>query len=428
MYLEISDVFAREVLDSRGNPTIEEEVRLDDGASGIAIVPSGASTGSFEALELRDGEARYMGKGVQRAARNVGEKLAPRLYGMDAYSQALIDMLMIDWDGTSNKSNFGANAILGVSMAIARASADSLDMPLYRYLGGSNAKVLPVPLMNVINGGQHADNNLDIQEFMIVPAGFPTFSEALRAGAEIFFHLKKLLKNEKHATSVGDEGGFAPNLKSNEEAIAIIVKAIETARYKPGKQVFIALDCAASSFFKKQTQSYTIDGASLSSDELLRYYGKLIQNYPILSIEDAFDEEDWDGFAKFQKEYGSRVQNVGDDLYVTNISRLKKGVELGATNSILIKLNQIGTLTETMDAIQYAKEHRMTSVISHRSGETEDTFIADLAVATNAGQIKTGSLSRSERIAKYNRLLRIEEELDDAAVFNGLDSFYSIKR
>ncbi|HNW46529.1 MAG TPA: phosphopyruvate hydratase [Thermotogota bacterium] len=428
MYLEISDVFAREVLDSRGNPTIEVEVRLDDGASGIAIVPSGASTGSFEALELRDGEARYMGKGVQRAARNVGEKLAPRLYGMDAYSQALIDMLMIDWDGTSNKSNFGANAILGVSMAIARASADSLDMPLYRYLGGSNAKVLPVPLMNVINGGQHADNNLDIQEFMIVPAGFPTFSEALRAGAEIFFHLKKLLKNEKHATSVGDEGGFAPNLKSNEEAIAIIVKAIETARYKPGKQVFIALDCAASSFFKKQTQSYTIDGASLSSDELLRYYGKLIQNYPILSIEDAFDEEDWDGFAKFQKEYGSRVQNVGDDLYVTNISRLKKGVELGATNSILIKLNQIGTLTETMDAIQYAKEHRMTSVISHRSGETEDTFIADLAVATNAGQIKTGSLSRSERIAKYNRLLRIEEELDDAAVFNGLDSFYSIKR
>jgi len=313
-------------------------------------------------------------------------------------------------------------------MAIARASADSLDMPLYRYLGGSNAKVLPVPLMNVINGGQHADNNLDIQEFMIVPAGFPTFSEALRAGAEIFFHLKKLLKNEKHATSVGDEGGFAPNLKSNEEAIAIIVKAIEIARYKPGKQVFIALDCAASSFFKKQTQSYTIDGASLSSDELLRYYGKLIQNYPILSIEDAFDEEDWDGFAKFQKEYGSRVQNVGDDLYVTNISRLKKGVELGATNSILIKLNQIGTLTETMDAIQYAKEHRMTSVISHRSGETEDTFIADLAVATNAGQIKTGSLSRSERIAKYNRLLRIEEELDDAAVFNGLDSFYSIKR
>jgi len=428
MYLEISDVFAREVLDSRGNPTIEVEVRLDDGASGIAIVPSGASTGSFEALELRDGEARYMGKGFQRAARNVGEKLAPRLYGMDAYSQALIDMLMIDWDGTSNKSNFGANAILGVSMAIARASADSLDMPLYRYLGGSNAKVLPVPLMNVINGGQHADNNLDIQEFMIVPAGFPTFSEALRAGAEIFFHLKKLLKNEKHATSVGDEGGFAPNLKSNEEAIAIIVKAIETARYKPGKQVFIALDCAASSFFKKQTQSYTIDGASLSSDELLRYYGKLIQNYPILSIEDAFDEEDWDGFAKFQKEYGSRVQNVGDDLYVTNISRLKKGVELGATNSILIKLNQIGTLTETMDAIQYAKEHRMTSVISHRSGETEDTFIADLAVATNAGQIKTGSLSRSERIAKYNRLLRIEEELDDAAVFNGLDSFYSIKR
>lgn len=428
MYLEISDVFAREVLDSRGNPTIEVEVRLDDGASGIAIVPSGASTGSFEALELRDGEARYMGKGVQRAARNVGEKLAPRLYGMDAYSQALIDMLMIDWDGTSNKSNFGANAIVGVSMAIARASADSLDMPLYRYLGGSNAKVLPVPLMNVINGGQHADNNLDIQEFMIVPAGFPTFSEALRAGAEIFFHLKKLLKNEKHATSVGDEGGFAPNLKSNEEAIAIIVKAIETARYKPGKQVFIALDCAASSFFKKQTQSYTIDGASLSSDELLRYYGKLIQNYPILSIEDAFDEEDWDGFAKFQKEYGSRVQNVGDDLYVTNISRLKKGVELGATNSILIKLNQIGTLTETMDAIQYAKEHRMTSVISHRSGETEDTFIADLAVATNAGQIKTGSLSRSERIAKYNRLLRIEEELDDAAVFNGLDSFYSIKR
>jgi len=428
MYLEISDVFAREVLDSRGNPTIEVEVRLDDGASGIAIVPSGASTGSFEALELRDGEARYMGKGVQRAARNVGEKLAPRLYGMDAYSQALIDMLMIDWDGTSNKSNFGANAILGVSMAIARASADSLDMPLYRYLGGSNAKVLPVPLMNVINGGQHADNNLDIQEFMIVPAGFPTFSEALRAGAEIFFHLKKLLKNEKHATSVGDEGGFAPNLKSNEEAIAIIVKAIEIARYKPGKQVFIALDCAASSFFKKQTQSYTIDGASLSSDELLRYYGKLIQNYPILSIEDAFDEEDWDGFAKFQKEYGSRVQNVGDDLYVTNISRLKKGVELGATNSILIKLNQIGTLTETMDAIQYAKEHRMTSVISHRSGETEDTFIADLAVATNAGQIKTGSLSRSERIAKYNRLLRIEEELDDAAVFNGLDSFYSIKR
>ncbi len=428
MYLEIFDVIAREVLDSRGNPTVEVDVHLEDGAVGTAIVPSGASTGTFEALELRDNEERFLGKGVQKAVKNVNELLAPKLIGLDVFNQTFIDQLMIELDATGNKSKFGANAILGVSMAVARAAANALDMPLYKYLGGSNAKVLPVPLMNVINGGQHADNNLDIQEYKIIPAGFCCFSCALRAGAEIFHNLKKLLKKDHFITSVGDEGGFAPNLKSNEEGIAVIVKAIEAAGYKPGEQVFIGLDCAASSFYNKEARSYSVDGKSLSSEELLQYYGSLIRKYPILSIEDGFDEEDWEGFANFQKEFGKEVQNIGDDIYVTNIDRLKKGIELSATNSILIKLNQIGSVTETMDTIQYAKEHGMTNVISHRSGETEDTFIADLAVATNAGQIKTGSLSRSERIAKYNRLLRIEEELGDAAVFNGIDSFYSIKR
>jgi len=428
MYLEIYDVIAREVLDSRGNPTVEVDVHLEDGSIGTAIVPSGASTGTFEALELRDNEERFLGKGVQKAVKNVNEMLAPKLIGLDVFNQTFIDHMMIELDATGNKSKFGANAILGVSMAVARAAANALDIPLYKYLGGSNAKVLPVPLMNVINGGQHADNNLDIKEVKIIPAGCCCFSNALRAGVEILHHLKKLLKKDRFITSVGDEGGFAPNLKSNEEGIAVIVKSIEAAGYKPGEQVFIGLDCAASSFYTKETRAYSIDGQSLSSDELLDYYGKLIQKYPILSIEDGFDEDDWNGFAKFQKEYGKTVQNIGDDLYVTNINRLKKGIELTATNSILIKLNQIGSVTETMDTIQYAKEHGITNVISHRSGETEDTFIADLAVATNAGQIKTGSLSRSERIAKYNRLLRIEEELGDAAVFNGINSFYSIKR
>jgi enolase len=428
MYLEIYDVISREVLDSRGNPTVEVEIHLEDGSVGSAIVPSGASTGTFEALELRDNEERFLGKGVQKAVKNVNEMLAPKLIGLDVFNQSFIDHMMIELDATGNKSKFGANAILGVSMAAARAAANALDIPLYKYLGGSNAKVLPVPLMNIINGGQHADNNLDIQEFMIIPAGFCCFGSALRAGVEIFHNLKKLLKKAHFVTSVGDEGGFAPNLSSNEEGISMIVKAIESAGYKPGEQVFIGLDCAASSFYNEETKHYSIDGKSLSSEELLNYYGSLIHKYPILSIEDGFAEEDWNGFSMFQKEYGKSVQNVGDDLYVTNIARLKKGVELGASNSILIKLNQIGSVTETMDTIQYAKEHGMTNVISHRSGETEDTFIADLAVATNAGQIKTGSLSRSERIAKYNRLLRIEEELGDSAIFKGVDTFYSIKK
>lgn len=428
MYNEIMDVKAREVLDSRGNPTVEVEVYLEDGTVASAIVPSGASTGKFEALELRDKDKRYLGKGVLKAVKNVNEIIAPKIMGMNAYDQVAIDSVLIDLDGTENKSKLGANAILGVSMAVARAAAESLYLPLYKYLGGPNAKVLPVPFMNVINGGKHADNNLDIQEFMIVPAGFSKFSEALRCGVEVFHTLKKILHDAGHVTSVGDEGGFAPNLSSNEEAIKVLIEAIQKAGYEPGKDVFIALDCAASSFYDSDKKKYLIDGTEKSSDELLEYYKKLVDRYPIISIEDPFDEEDWDAFAKLTDQIGERVQIVGDDIYVTNIKRLQKGVQMKTTNSILIKLNQIGTVTETLDVIEFAKENHMTCIISHRSGETEDTFIADLAVATNSGMIKTGSLSRSERIAKYNRLLRIEEELGGAALYKGLGSFYSIKR
>lgn len=429
MYAEIIDIRAREVLDSRGNPTVETEVILDDGSVGRAIVPSGASTGKFEALELRDkDEKRYKGKGVLKAVRNVNEIIAPKLIGMNVFQQAEIDRQMLELDGTENKSKLGANAILSVSMAVARAAANYLGIPLYRYIGGVNSKVLPVPFMNVINGGKHADNNLDIQEFMIVPVGFDSFKEALRCGAEIFHTLKKLLHDEGHVTSVGDEGGFAPNLSSNEEAIKVLLKSIEKAGYKPGKDVFIALDCAASSFYDEEKKVYFIDNDEKSSEALLGYYEELVAKYPIVSIEDPFAEEDWEAFVKLTERIGDKVQIVGDDLYVTNINRLKKGIEMKATNSILIKLNQIGTVTETLDTIEYAKTRGLTCIISHRSGETEDTFIADLAVGTNSGMIKTGSLSRSERIAKYNRLLRIEEELGNVGEFKGLGSFYSIKR
>ncbi|WP_041083189.1 phosphopyruvate hydratase [Thermotoga profunda] len=427
MYNEIVDIKAREVLDSRGNPTVEVEVFLEDGTTASAMVPSGASTGKFEALELRDKGSRYLGKGVLNAVKNVNETIAPKVIGMNVYDQVAIDKTMIELDGTENKSKLGANAILGVSMAVARAAATSLYLPLYRYLGGPNAKVLPVPFMNVINGGKHADNSLDIQEFMIVPAGAPSFAEALRYGAEVFHNLKKILHNMGHVTSVGDEGGFAPNLSSNEEAIKVLIEAIKTAGYTPGKDIFIALDSAASSFYNSDTKTYSIDKSQKTSDELIDYYVYLVQKYPIISLEDPLDEEDWEGFAKLTAKIGNRVQIVGDDIYVTNINRLKKGVENKASNSILIKLNQIGTVTETLDTIEYAKQHGMTCVVSHRSGETEDTFIADLTVATNSGMIKTGSLSRSERIAKYNRLLRIEEELDFASQYKGLAAFYSIK-
>ncbi|MBO8161276.1 MAG: phosphopyruvate hydratase [Thermosipho sp. (in: Bacteria)] len=429
MYIEIIDIRAREVLDSRGNPTVEVEVMLEDGSIGRAIVPSGASTGKFEALELRDGDkSRYLGKGVLKAVENVNEVLAPRLIGLNAYDQVMLDKTMLEIDGSENKNNVGANAILGVSMAVARAAANSLDLPLYKYLGGVNAKVLPVPFMNVINGGAHADNSLDIQEFMIVPAGASSFKEALRYGAETFHALKKLLKESGHVTAVGDEGGFAPNLKNNEEAIQILIQAIKNAGYEPGKDIFIALDVAASEFYNEETGKYHIDGVDKTADELIEYYEGLIDKYPIISIEDPFDQEDWEAYSKFNENVGNKIQIVGDDLYVTNVKRLQKGIELKATNSILIKLNQIGSVTETLNAIEMAKTNNMTNVISHRSGETEDTFIADLAVATNAGMIKTGSLSRSERIAKYNQLLRIEEELGDAAEYRGLSAFYSIKK
>ncbi len=428
MYLEIYDVMAREVLDSRGNPTVEVEVYLEDDTMGTAIVPSGASTGQFEALEMRDKDDRYMGKGVQKAVKNVNDIIAPKLIGLNVFDQTFIDKVMLDLDGTDNKEKLGANAILGVSMAVSRAAAAALGIPLYKYLGGANAKTIPVPMMNIINGGQHADNSLDIQEFMIMPAGFCCFKEALRAGAEIFHNLKSILKAQGNITSVGDEGGFAPNLGSNEEGIAVIIKAIEKAGYLPGEQVLIAMDCAASEFYNRENKTYHVDGKDMTSDELLNYYEMLVSKYPIISIEDPFDEEDWEAFAKMESSLGDKVQIVGDDLYVTNKKRLEKGVELQASNAILIKLNQIGSVTETLDTIEYAKINNMTNVVSHRSGESEDTYIADLAVATNAGQIKTGSLSRTDRIAKYNRLLRIEEELGECAVFKGKDTYYSINK
>ncbi len=414
----IAEINAREILDSRGRPTIEAEVVLDCGAYGIAQVPSGASTGSFEAHELRDDDAsRYGGKGVLKAVENVIAEIQSELIGLDALNQSEIDQVMIDLDGSPNKTNLGANAILGVSLATAKAAASSLDLPLYRYLGGPLSNLLPVPLMNVINGGSHADNNVDIQEFMIVPHGAPTFREALRCGAEVFEALSKVLKSKNLLTGVGDEGGFAPNLGSNQEALELLISAIEKAGYKPGAEVSLALDVAASEFYKDG--QYTYDGTAHSPAELIDYMAGLVSRYPIVSIEDPLYEDDWASWQLMTAKLGDKVQIVGDDLFVTNITRLRQGIEQKAANTILIKLNQIGSLTETLQTIDLATRNRFKSIISHRSGETEDTTIADLAVATRAGQIKTGSLCRSERVAKYNRLLRIEDELGDFAVYAG---------
>ncbi len=422
----IVDVMAREILDSRGNPTVEVDVYLEDGVLGRAAVPSGASTGEHEAIELRDNdEDRYGGKGVLTAVNNVNEAIVEELIGEDATDQAFIDGLLLELDGTMNKEKLGANAILGVSMAIAKAAANFLDLPLYQYIGGVNAKTLPVPMMNILNGGAHADNNVDLQEFMVVPAGASTFSEALRMGAEVFHALKRVLSDKGLNTSVGDEGGFAPNLASNEEALQVIMKAIEIAGYKPGEQIFIAMDAAASEFYDKEKKVYNLasENKLLSSDEMVAFFGDLLTRYPIVSIEDGLDENDWEGWKHQTQELGSKVQLVGDDLLVTNTERLGRAIDEKIANSILIKVNQIGTLTETLDAIEMAKCAAYTSVISHRSGETEDNTIADIAVATNAGQIKTGSASRSDRIAKYNQLLRIEELLGDTAVYPGTSIF-----
>ncbi len=422
---EIIDVHAREILDSRGIPTVEVEVMLQSGAMGKAAVPSGASTGQREALELRDGDKRFKGKGVRNAVNNVIDEIAPRLVGTESTDQVYVDETLLELDGTDNKGGLGANAILGVSLAVCKASAEEAALPLYRYIGGTNAKVLPVPMMNIINGGAHADNNLDIQEFMIMPAGLESFSEALRAGSEIFQTLKSILKDKGLCSSVGDEGGFAPQLKSNEEALALILHAIESAGYKAGKDIFLALDCAASEFHKGN--KYHFEGEDRSASDMVSYYSTLIKDYPVISIEDGLGEDDWDGWKELTDSLGEKVQIVGDDIFVTNTKILRDGIDKGIANSILIKLNQIGSLTETLDAIEMAKQAGYTSVISHRSGETEDTTIADLAVACNTGQIKTGSLARSERIAKYNRLLAIEEELQESALYNGLASLYNIK-
>ncbi len=425
----IEQIWAREIMDSRGNPTIEAEVVLEDGTTGRAAVPSGASTGENEAVELRDGDKlRYLGLGVLKAVENVNDKINRELEGLDALDQTLIDQTMIDMDGTENKSKLGANAILAASLANARAAAAFLEMPLYRYIGGANAKTLPVPMMNILNGGAHADNNVDFQEFMVLPVGADSFTEALRMGAEIFHNLKSVLKSRGYSTGVGDEGGFAPNLKSNEEAVETILEAIDKAGYKAGDNVMLALDPAASEFY--QDGQYVFkksDKRGLSSEEMAAYWTDWCNKYPIISIEDGMAQNDWDGWKNLMDSVGKRVQLVGDDLFVTNTKFLQKGIDENAANSILIKVNQIGTLTETLDAVELARTHNMTAVISHRSGETEDTFIADLAVATNAGQIKTGSLCRSDRIAKYNQLLRIEEDLGDSAKYPGRKAFYQLK-
>ena len=420
----IINVFAREILDSRGNPTVECEVTLESGAFGRAAVPSGASTGEHEALELRDGGDRYMGKGVLKAVQNINEVIAPRLVGEDALDQAYIDMMMLDLDGTENKDVLGANAILGVSMATARAAADFYEMPLYQYLGGANARVLPVPMMNILNGGSHADNNVDLQEFMIYPCGAKSFSEALQMGVEVFHNLKSVLKEKGLNTAVGDEGGFAPNLGSNEEAIQVILEAAKRTKYVAGKDLFIAMDAAASEFYVKETGKYNLasENKMLSSDEMVELYASWIEKYPIVSIEDGLDENDWAGWKKLTEKLGKKVQLVGDDLFVTNPKLLQRGIDEKSANSILIKLNQIGSVTETLETIELAKLNGFSAVISHRSGETSDTFIADLAVATGVGQIKTGSASRSDRIAKYNQLLRIEEALEDVMKFRGLSA------
>lgn len=428
-YLEIIDVFAREILDSRANPTVEVEVALEDGTIGRAAVPSGASTGAFEAVELRDMDKnRYLGKGVLKAVDNVNNEIATRIIGMNVYDQALIDRTMIELDGTENKSRLGANAMLGVSLACANAAASSLEMSLYSYIGGVNAKVLPVPMMNILNGGKHADNNVDIQEFMIMPVGAKSFSEALRMCAETFHSLRSILNKQGLATGVGDEGGFAPNLKSNEEAVKIIIEAIEKAGYKPGEEIALAIDAAATELYKDDGK-YHLEGEGkvYTSTEMVEFYKSLVDKYPIVSLEDGLSEDDWDGWKTLTQALGSRIQLVGDDLFVTNTERVKKGIELGVANSVLIKLNQIGTLTETLDTIQMAERAGYTAVVSHRSGETEDTTIADLVVGVNAGQIKTGAPSRSERVAKYNQLLRIEEELGEVAEYLGKAAFYNIK-
>jgi enolase len=424
----IASIHAREILDSRGNPTLEAEVKLRGDAVGRAAVPSGASTGENEAIELRDGDKkRYFGKGVLKAVQNVNKVIAGKLIGMDAMDQVAIDRTMIELDSTPNKKKLGANAILAVSLATARAAAHALNIPLYRYLGGVSARALPVPLMNILNGGAHADNNVDIQEFMIVPLGAPSFSEALRWGAEVFHALKGVLKARGYNTAVGDEGGFAPSLKSNEEAIEVILQAVSKAGYKLGLEIALALDVAASEFYEAKKYVFKkSDGAKRTSEEMVEFCSHLVRQYPIVCIEDGMAESDWDGWSHLTLTLGSRVQLVGDDVFVTNVEFLRRGIEQHVANSILIKVNQIGTLTETLQAIELAKRHHYTTVISHRSGETEDTFIADLAVATNAGQIKTGSLSRTDRVAKYNQLLRIEEELGRAAHYPGFDAFYHL--
>lgn len=427
----IIDVYAREVLDSRGNPTVEVEVYTEEGGFGRALVPSGASTGEYEAVELRDGDKnRYLGKGVLKAVENVNEIIAPEIIGLEVTDQVAIDRALIELDGTENKSKLGANAILGVSLAVARAAADELGLPLYHYLGGFNAKTLPVPMMNILNGGAHADNNVDIQEFMIMPVGAESFREALRMGAEIFHSLKAVLKAKGYNTAVGDEGGFAPNLKSNEEALQTIIEAIEKAGYKPGEQVMLAMDVASSELYNKEDGKYHLEGEGVvkTSEEMVAWYEELVSKYPIISIEDGLDENDWEGHKLLTERLGKKVQLVGDDLFVTNTKKLAEGIEKGVGNSILIKVNQIGTLTETFDAIEMAKRAGYTAVVSHRSGETEDSTIADIAVATNAGQIKTGAPSRTDRVAKYNQLLRIEDELGHTAIYQGIRSFYNLKK
>ena len=425
---EIIGVQARQILDSRGNPTLEVDVMLESGAKGRAAVPSGASTGSREAVELRDGNAKaYMGKGVQKAVKNVNDKIAAEIVGIEVTEQVLIDRLMIEMDGSANKSKLGANAILGVSLAVAHAAADDLDLPLFQYIGGSNAKELPVPMMNVLNGGAHADNNVDIQEFMIVPVGAKNFSSALQMGVEVFHHLKAVLKKGGFNTAVGDEGGFAPDLQSNEQAVEVLIKAVKSAGYKIEKDILIALDVAASEIYSKNKYTLTAENnAKLSSSQMVDYLSGLAAKFPIISIEDGLAENDWTGWKQLTEKLGDRVQIVGDDLFVTNTQILKKGITKGVGNSILIKVNQIGTLTETLDAVEMAKRAGYTAVISHRSGETEDTSIADISVAVNAGQIKTGSLCRTDRTAKYNQLLRIEEILGDTALYRGREVFYQL--
>lgn len=423
----ISEVYAREILDSRGNPTVEAEVCLEDGTVGRAAAPSGASTGAYEAVELRDSdEKRYNGKGVLKAVENVNSVIGPELVGYDATDQLGVDRAMIELDGTPNKGRLGANAIIAVSMAVAKAAAESLGLPLYQYLGGANSKVLPVPMMNILNGGKHADNNVDIQEFMIMPVGASSFAEALRMGAEVYHTLKAVLAGKGLSTAVGDEGGFAPMLKSNEEALAVLVEAIEAAGYRPGEDVALALDPAATEFYKEGRYVFQTEEKSRTAEEMIEYYAMLVDKYPIISIEDGLAEDDWEGWRKLTERLGRRVQLVGDDIFVTNTERLARGIESGVANSILIKLNQIGTVTETIDAVEMAKQAGYTAVVSHRSGETEDVTIADLVVAVNCGQIKAGAPCRSDRVAKYNQLLRIEEELDYLAVYKGRKSLYNI--